>query len=148
MEETKYLYMESRDIHLRFGVIVSDYKTRRHIVATQSITDYPLVFLREWEDDPYEMGDYYFLYDGHGLTMEQATEILDFMEQGNTRRARALLKHNLKTDEAVCENYGPVMLDDMIPDDWYDSWKEMEGIITSTKHIPGYWEADLQESTL
>ena len=36
-------------------------------------------------------------------------------------------------------------LDDMISDEWYDAWKEMELVITSTRHITGYWEAELEE---
>ena len=48
--------------------------------------------------------------------------------------------HHLRYD-----GIGPVVLDDMIPDEWYDVWKEMENIITSTRHITGYWEADVEE---
>lgn len=40
------------------------------------------------------------------------------------------------------ESDGPVMLDDLIPDDWYDSWKEMESFITFITP-QGYGEKDV-----
>ena len=128
--------------HLRYAVILTNKKTRRFIIAMQE--DHPVVFLREWVDDPFDEGDYYTLY-GNALTAEQAEEILDQMKAGDTRKARTLLKRYFRADDPVCEDVGPVMLDDMIPDEWYDSWKRMEGMITSTRHITGYWEIDIEE---
>ena len=90
----------SRTFHLRFGVILLNSKTERYIISRVDTEDYPLVFLREWIDDPY------------------------------------------------ISDIGPSVLDDMIPEEWYDVWKEMEGIITSTKHITGYWECDVEEKCL
>ncbi len=37
------------------------------------------------------------------------------------------------------------MLDDLIPDEWYDAWKDMEGIVTAEKHIDGYWDKNIME---
>ncbi len=111
--------------HLRYGVILTDYKTRRFIIAMQE--GYPVVFLREWVDDPFAEWDYYTLY-GSALTSKQAEEILDQMKGGDTKRARMLLKRYFRDDEPYCEDVGPVVLDDMIPDEWYDSWEKMEGM--------------------
>ena len=87
----------------------------------------------------------YSLYRGNALTLEQANEILKFLSEGNTRKAGTLFKRYFKGDEPDYSNMGPVMLDDMIPDEWYDVWKEMEGIITSTRHFLGYFECDVEE---
>jgi hypothetical protein len=129
---------------LRYAVILTDHKTQRFIIALQDSVDYPIVFLREWVDDPFAEGDYYSLY-GNALTSSQAEEILDQMKAGDTRRARVLLKRFFRGEEPYCDGVGPVVLDDMIPEEWRDAWKEMEGIITSIQHITGYWEANLEE---
>ena len=130
--------------HLRYAAILADHKTRRFIIAFQDTEAYPVVFLREWVDDPFAEGDYYSLY-GNALTSSQAEEILDQMKAGDTRKARMLLKRYFRDEEPYCDGIGPVVLDDMIPDEWYDAWKEMENIITITRHITGYWEADVEE---
>ena len=135
---------EPRIFHLRFGVILTDHKTLRYIIVRIDTEDYPLVFLREWIEDSYDEGDYYTLY-GNALTDTQADEILDQIKAGDTRSARTLLKRYFKADDPYISDVGPVMLDDYIPDEWYDVWKEMEGIITSTHHIDGYWEMDVKE---
>ena len=129
--------------HLCYGVIVINKKTERYIIATVDTEEYPLVFLREWIDDPFEEGYYYSLY-GNALTMVQANEIFGFLASGNTRKAGTLLKRYFRDDDPYCECVGLLVLDDMIPDEWYDVWKEMEGIITSSKHITGYWEYDVE----
>lgn len=129
---------------LRYAVILTDHKTQRFIIALQDSVDYPIVFLREWVDDPFAEGDYYSLY-GNALTCSQAEEILDQMKEGDTRRARVLLRRFFRGEEPYCDGVGPVVLDDMIPDEWYDAWKDMEGIITSIQHITGYWEANVEE---
>ena len=128
--------------HLRYAAILTDYKMYRFIIALQDSIHYPLVFLREWREDPRAGGDYY-LFDRKALTFSQAEEILDQMKAGDTRKARALLKGYLKDKKPDCDGVGPVVLDDMIPDEWYDAWKKMEHIITASMHIAGYWEAEL-----
>ena len=130
--------------HLRYAVILTDYKTHRFIIALQDSTEYSAVFLREWVEDPFAEGDYYSFYT-KALTVSQAEEILNQMKARDTRKARSLLKRYFRDEEPYCDGVGPVILDDMIPDEWYDAWKEMEFVITSTKHITGYWEAELEE---
>ncbi len=133
--------------HLRYAAILTDHKTHRFIIALQDSEDYPVVFLREWVDDPFVEGDYYSLY-GNALTRSQAEEILDQMKAEDTRKARTLLKRHFNDDEPYCDEVGPIVLDDMIPDEWYDTWKEMENVITNTRHITGYWEATVEERGL
>ena len=130
--------------HLRYAAILTDYKTRRFIIALQDSTEYSAVFLREWVEDPFAEGDYYSFYT-KALTVSQAEEILNQMKARDTRKARSLLKRYFRDEEPYCDGVGPVILDDMIPDEWYDAWKEMEFVITSTRHIAGYWEAILEE---
>ena len=134
---------KSRILHLRYGVVVINNKTERYIIAAVDTEDYPIVFLREWVDDSFAEGDYYTLY-SDALTMEQANKILEYLSEGNTRKAGSLIKRYFKYDDPYCEDIGSVVLDDMIPDEWYDVWKELEGIITSTRHITGYWEYDIE----
>ena len=129
---------------LRYAAILTDYKTRRFIIALRDTKDYPVVFLREWVEDPFVEGDYYSLY-GNALAISQAEEIMNQLKTGNTRKARSLLKKYFRDEKPYCDGVGPVTLDDMIPDEWYDAWKEMEFVITSTRHITGYWEAELEE---
>ena len=83
---------------LRYAVILTDHKTQRFIIALQDSVDYPIVFLREWVDDPFAEGDYYSLY-GNALTCSQAEEILDQMKAGDTRRGRVLLKRFFRGEE-------------------------------------------------
>ncbi len=129
---------------LRYAVILTDYKKYRYIIASIEKAEYPLVFLREWIDDPYAKGDYYTLYI-NALTVEQAAEILDKMKEGDVRRARMLLKRWIKNASSYCDEVGTVVLDDQIPDKWYDAWKHMKHIITSYQHITGYWEEEYEE---
>lgn len=131
-------------VHLRFGVILTDNMSNRYIIARQSTEDYPVVFLRQWDDDPWAEGDYYSLYGSSALTTEKADDILTLLQSGETRKARTLFKRHFKDNDPYCDYVGPVVLDDMIPDDWYDAWKQMESIISSTKHITGYWEYDFE----
>ena len=88
--------------------------------------------------------DYYTFYD-KALTHSQAEEILEQLKEGDTRKARTLLKRYFREDEPYWENIEQYMLDDMIPDEWYDAWKKMEWIITSRENIIGYWETDIEE---
>lgn len=71
--------------HLQYAVILTDQKTCRYIIALQDTEDYPLVFLREWYDDPFTSGDYYTLYD-NGITSSQTKEIFKQMKAGDTLR--------------------------------------------------------------
>ena len=43
---------ESRIFHLRYGIILTDYKKKRFTVARMDPADYPLVIVREKIDDP------------------------------------------------------------------------------------------------
>lgn len=70
-----------RTFHLRYGIIVTDHKHCRFVIARIDTEDHPLVFLREWTDDPDEgYVDYYTLYDA-ALTATEADEILEFAEE-------------------------------------------------------------------
>ena len=137
----------SQVLHLCYGVIIANNKSERYIIATIDTESYPIVFLREWIEDSFAEGAYYTLY-GNALTMEQAKEIMGYLAEGNTRKAGTLLKRYFKDSDPYCEEVGPVVLDDMIPDEWYDAWKLMESIITSTSHVTGYWECDVEEQGL
>ena len=75
--------------HLQYAVILTDQKTCRYIIALQDTEDYPLVFLREWYDDPFTSGDYYTLYD-NGITSSQTKEIFKQMKAGDTLKAKKL----------------------------------------------------------
>lgn len=133
--------------HLRYGVIVANYKKCRFIIARVDTEKYPLLFLREWvdeKDDPYNWGEHYTLCDA-ALSASQADEILEYLKEGDMQKARILLKRYLIDCEEICADVGPVILDDYIPDAWYDVWKEMEAIITCSRHHPGYYEADVAE---
>ena len=157
-----------RTFHLRYGVFLTDYKTRRYVIATIDTENYPVVFLREQVEDvtpkgymsgrytsgrnmsgrnmSYKLRSVYSLYGTDALTLEQANEVLDFLKAGDSRKAITKFKRYFNNDaEPYCEQVGEVVLDDMIPDEWYDAWKEMEFIITSSKDTKGYWEKDVKE---
>lgn len=141
---------EPRTMHLRYGVIVADYKKCRFIIARVDTEDYPLVFLRESVDEEGNFSKYhesYTLYDA-ALSASQADEILECLKEDDMRKARTLLKRYLTDCDAICVDVGPIVLDDMIPDDWYDVWKEMEGIIIISRHHPGYYEAVVTEQMM
>ena len=78
--------------HLRYAAILTDYKIRRFIIALLDTKDYPVVFLREWMEDPFVEGDYYSLY-GNELAISQAEEIMNQLKAGNTRKARSMQKN-------------------------------------------------------
>lgn len=137
-----------RVFHLRYGIIVTDHKHCRFIIARVDTEDYPLVFFREWEDDPEEgYGEYYSLY-RDALTASEADEILELLKKDEKRRANALLRRYFKPGGVICEFVGEIRLDDAVPDAWYDVWKEMEGPITFLRDCPGYYEADVEERGL
>lgn len=46
------------------------------------------------------------------------------------------------------EGVGEMCLDDAIADDWYDSWKELEGVISFDRNYPGYYETEIHEQLL
>ena len=142
------IFREPRTFHLRYGIILTDYKKKRYIVARMDAVDYPLVFLREWgEGDEGRYWGRYYLYD-KGLTAEEADEFMEYIKYGDTRKARFFLKKHLKTESPLCEDRGEVVLDDMIPDIWYDCWKTMEAEITMWRDLPGYAEVDVEEQGL
>ena len=170
-----------RTFHLRYGVFLTDYKTRRYVIATIDAENYPVVFLHERFEEEieaeiedeiedaavkdnsndsfnssfagrhtpsnlYSLYSVYSLYGADALTLEQANEVLDFLKAGDSRKAITKFKRYFNNDaEPYCEQVGEVVLDDMIPDEWYDAWKEMEFIITSSKDTKGYWEKDVKE---
>ena len=130
--------------HLQYAVILTDQKTCRYIIALQDTEDYPLVFLREWYDDPFTSGDYYTLYD-NGITSSQTKEIFIQMKAGDTLKAKKLFRKYFRSDEPYCIEVEPDVLDGLISEEWYAVWKEMEIIITNSRHITGYWEVDVND---
>ena len=128
--------------HLRYACILTDYEEFRWIVARLEGINYPLVFIRCMAEDEGGRFDNYCLYKD-ALTAEQADEILNVRENGEKRKANTLLKRYAKLAGAICEDVGEVRLDDKIPDEWYDAWKEMESVITISIDLPGYYEADV-----
>lgn len=142
---------------LRFGVILTENKTCRFIIAVQDNLAEPIVILREMDEyveiieDP-DTGEtteenlfpfpVYSLFE-HALTLTQAVEILDELEANNRRKANTLLKRYFDGSKPKAEYWDDV--DDAISDDWYDAWKEMEGIVASRRDHPGYYEADVEE---
>lgn len=140
-------HMNGRMVRLRYGVIVTNYEAFRFIIAMHNISADPIVFVRQFismDQDRYDYGDYYALYD-NALSASQAEEILALLKDDKMQKARTLLKRYFQNDSPICEGVGLIMLDDMIPDKWYDSWKQMEVIITATRHHPGYYEENYQE---
>ncbi len=124
--------------NLRFGIIVANKQADRYIIASLEEADYPLVFDRYMIEDEFGIGDAYDVY--QTFTNGEAKEILDYLEAGDTAKARRLLLRIIENKKPDLEMSGPVRLDDYIPDIWYDAWKQMEGFITFSKHMPGYQE--------
>ena len=139
---------EPRIIHLRYGIIVVYNKHCRAVIARVDTEDYPLVFMREWTDDPEEGYDEYYTLYKSALTADEADEILDLLKDGEKRKANTLFKRYFKEEGILCEFVGEVRLDDAVPDAWYDVWKEMDGPITFRRDYPGYYEADVEEQGL
>ncbi len=144
IDEEDWLEYEPPEIqHLRFGVIVAGKKHYRIIIARLDTEDYPLVFVREWENDPeYGYECWHSLYKA-ALTAEEADEILAKLKEKDMRKARNLLKKQFKPEGIIIEDVGEVRLDDAIPDEWYDAWRELEGPVTISKDLPGYYEAEI-----
>ena len=138
---------EPRIFHLRYGIILTDYKKKRYTVARMDAADYPLVILRERIDEPEYMCHERYMMGTAALTSGQADEILDMLQSDDMRRARSLLKRHYSEEHALSAD-GPVELDDMIPDIWYDCWREMETEITMHRDLPGYAEVDVEEQGL
>ena len=138
---------EPRIFHLRYGIILTDYKNKRFTVARMDAADYPLVIVREKIDDPEYMWNERYIIRKTAFTPEQADEILDALQVDNMRLARTLLKRNYSFANALIAD-GPVELDDMIPDIWYECWKAMEAEITMWRDLPGYTEMDVEEQIL
>ena len=132
-------------IHLRYGIMISGYKHCRYILARIQSEDHPIVFLREWEDDE-EKGHctYYSLYRS-SMTLAETEEILDYLKKGEKRKANAVFKRYFKVDGILCECVGTARLDDAVPDEWYDVWKEMKFLITSPRDHSGYYETEVEE---
>ena len=139
---------EPRIIHLRYGIIVMYNKHCRAVIARVDTEDYPLVFMREWTDDPEEGYDEYYTLYKSALTADEADEILALLKDGEKRKANTLFKRYFKEEGILCEFVGEVRLDDAVPDAWYDVWKEMDGPITFRRDYPGYYEADVEEQGL
>ena len=134
-----------RTIHLRCGIILTDHKSNRFIIAREDSAEYPIVFQRTVEDDPeYGYCDYYTLYKS-ALTAKEADEILEQLKEDNKRKANVLLKQYFKPEGILCEDVGEVRLDDAVPDEWYDAWEWMSGLITFRRDYPGYYEEDVEE---
>ena len=136
---------EPRTFHLRYGIIVTDNKHCRFVIARIDTENYPLVFLREWEDDSEEGYDEWYTLYKSALTADEADEILNLLKNGEKRKANTVLKRHFKDEGILCEFVGEARLDDAVPDAWYDVWKEIEGPITFHKDYPGYYEANVEE---
>lgn len=134
--------------HLRYGVIVTNNKHCRFVIARLDTVDYPLLFLRKWTNDPEDGYDEYYTLYKSGFTAEEADEILDLLKADNMRKARTTLNHKFKEEGILCEFVGEMRLDDAVPDDWYDAWKEMKGIITFRSDHPGYYETTIENMDL
>jgi len=65
------------------------------------------------------------------------------LAESDRKKANTLLKKYVREEGPICEDVGPIQLDDWIPDDWYDAWKVMESIITVSKDLPGYYEDEV-----
>jgi hypothetical protein len=137
-----------RRFHQCYGIIVTNHKHCRFVIARMDTEAYPLVFLREWtKDQDEEYVDYYTLY-GAALTATEADEILELLKNAEKRKANTALKRYFKPEGVLCDSVGEVQLDDAIPDAWYDAWKEMNGLITFRRDYPGYYEADVKNQVL
>ncbi len=131
-------------IHVRYGVIVANKRSERYIIAASDVAEYPIVISRiADEDDSFDDGGYYGLYDG--VKVEQANDILDLLRDNEKTKARTKLRKTLEQLGPYVDGVGPIVLDDLIPDEWYDAWKDMEGIVTAEKHIDGYWDKIIME---
>ena len=133
---------------VRYGIIVTNNKHCRLIIARVGTESYPLLFLREWEDDPDEEYDEWYSLYKSALTADEADEILNLLKDGKKQKANILLKQYFKDEGVICESVGEIRLDDAVPDAWYDAWKEMEGLITGNKDYPGYYENDVEEQEM
>lgn len=131
-------------IHVRYGVIVANKRSERYIIAASDVAEYPIVISRIVdEDDSFDDGGYYGLYDG--VKVQQANDILDLLRDNEKTKARTKLRKTLEQLGPYVDGVGPIVLDDLIPDEWYDAWKDMEGIVTAEKHIDGYWDKNIME---
>lgn len=134
-----------RTLHTRFGIIVTNKKHRRFVITRVNTIDNPLVFLREWSDDTeYGYEEYYTLYRS-ALTADEADEILDLLQNNEKRKANALLKKCFKPEGIICESVSETRLEDAVPDEWYDVWKEINFFITGERDFTGYYESDFKE---
>ena len=75
---------------------------------------------------------------------QQAEEIFECLRRRDSRHARSLLRHSLRTDNPLITTWNMTQLDDWIPDEWYDAWKEMETDICIDADFPGYRECELK----
>ena len=127
---------------LRYGVILTDNKSVRWIIARLEGISHPLVFNRMLLEENGEKWENYCLYQ-KALTAKEADEILSLLAESDRKKANTLLKKYIREEGPICEDVGPIQLDDWIPDDWYDAWKVMESIITVPKDLPGYYEDEV-----
>ena len=133
-----------RTLQLRYGIVITNYRHCRFVVARLETEGYPLIFLREWEENTDEgYIEWYSLYKS-AMSAEEADEILDCLEAGNRRRANTFLKRYFKPEGMLCEFAGEMRLDDAVPDNWYEAWKAMEGPITFRRDYPGCYETDVE----
>lgn len=120
-------------IYLKYCVLEMNHRKERFIIAVQDTTDDVMLIFEEVNPDASRYGviEHYYLF-LHALTKEQALKILNDMKENRRASARSKLYHllNNRTFMTDGESDGPVMFDDLIPDEWYDSWKEMESGIT------------------
>ena len=132
-------------LHLRYGIIVTDNKHCRFVIARVDTINHPLVFLREWDDDTEEGYDVYYTLYKSALTADEADEILLLLKNDEKRKANTLLKRYFRPEGVLCEFVGETRLDDAVPDEWYDVWKKIDGPITFRRDHPGYDELDVEQ---
>ena len=84
-------------------------------------------------------------YSSHySIDNEEAGTIIDLVYAKELRKARNLVRR-AKRIRCFCERVGDARLDDAVPDEWYDVWKEFEGFLTNRMHYQGEIEEDVEE---
>lgn len=116
----------------------------------------------------YAPGDFYsYCMYLNQITQEQGLEILKAAEEGNTRRAISLSKKycsrlkfrdNLGNDgeyespyevfgKEIVENIGPIVLSDIVPDEWCDEIRDVRDYI-DFKRVLGVYEYEREDYDL
>lgn len=139
---------EPFQIHLRYCILERNHQKERFVIAVQDTTDDAMLIYEEVDPDTYiiKVVSYYVLF-LHALTKEQAIQILDDMKEDKRASARSKLRRFFNNHTFITDGQtdSRIILDDLIPDDWYDSWKEMEST-TVRYDAPAYFERNVRVS--